>query len=217
MNDKDRYLSSSKAAKHFGVSPSTIRKWDTQGLIKTYRINGSLVGHRRFDILSFTGKIQQSNNRQDQSENKTQQTNKLKTKGAIYSRVSSNHQKDDLARQVDSLQELYPQYQIFKDIGSGINFKRPNFLKLIERAIAGDFTEIVVAHKDRFSRFGFEFFEWLLSQYDVKLVVLDNQNHKSKEQELADDLLSIVHVFSCKQNGSRKYNSTKNKTEENTD
>ena len=216
MDDKERFLSSSKAAKYFGVSPSTIRKWDTQGLIKTYRINGSLVGHRRFDVLSFTGKIEK-NKQFNSNENKTEQTIKSKTKGAIYSRVSSNYQKDDLARQVDSLQELYPQYQIFKDIGSGINFKRPNFLKLIERAIAGDFTEIVVAHKDRFSRFGFEFFEWLLSQYDVKLVVLDNQNHKSKEQELADDLLSIVHVFSCKQNGSRKYNSTKNKTEENTD
>jgi len=68
----------------------------------------------------------------------------------------------------------------------------------------------VVAHKDRFTRFAFDFVEWLLQQYNVKLVVLDNIYHKSDEQELAEDLLSIVHVFSCKQNGKRKYKSSSN-------
>ena len=213
MDEKDRYLSASKAARHFGVSPSTIRKWDTNGFIKTYRINGSLIGHRRFDILSFTGKIKQSDSQKNQNDNKQ----KINTKGAIYSRVSSSHQQNDLARQIDFLQKLYPQHQSFKDIGSGINFKRANFLKLIERSIAGDFTEIVVAHKDRFTRFGFEFFEWLLHQYGVKLIILDDQNHKSPEQELAEDLLSIVHVFSCRQNGRRKYKTieTENETKTN--
>jgi len=103
---------------------------------------------------------------------------------------------------------LYSKHAIFKDVGSGINFKRPNFLKLIEKSIAGDIHEIVVAHKDRFSRF--EFFEWLLQQYNVKLLVLDKDDYKSTEQELADDLLSIVHVFSCRQNGKRKYKNKEN-------
>lgn len=213
VKDKTRFLSTTNAAKHFGVCSSTIRKWDTQGIVKSYRINGSLVGHRRIDILSFTGTIEKPTNATQFNtiESKTAQNNIELAKGAIYCRVSSSHQKDDLQRQIDSLQQLYPQFEVFKDIGSGINFKRYNFLKLIEKSIAGNFQQIVVAHKDRFSRFGFEFFEWLLLQYGTKLVVLDKQNHKSTEQELADDLLSIVHVFSCRQNGKRKYGTTKNK------
>jgi putative resolvase len=204
MNDKTKkYLSTSQAAKHFGVCAGTIRKWDTQGILKSYRINGKLIGHRRFDVDSF-----KTNSQCTIKDTNTQFKQKHITKGAIYCRVSSSHQKDDLERQIESLQKLYPKHEIFKDVASGINFKRSNFLKLIERAIKGDFDEVVVAHKDRFTRFAFDFVEWLLLQYNVKLVVLDNVNHKSNEQELAEDLLSIIHVFSCRQNGKRKYNSS---------
>jgi putative resolvase len=213
-DDKEKFLSSSQAAKHFGVCKSTIRKWDKNGIIKSYRIGGKLMGHRRFDITSFNGTIERKSN---DSEKKQLDEHKIniepKTKGAIYCRVSSSHQKDDLDRQIKSIQSIYPQYAIFKDIASGINYKRPSFLKLIEESIKGNISEIVVAHKDRFSRFGFEFFEWLLSQYGVKLLVLDNNKLKSDEQELAEDLLSIVHVFSCRQNGKRKYSTKPNPTQ----
>jgi len=209
MDDKKKFLSSSQAAKHFGVCCSTIRKWDSNGTIKSYRIGGKLLGHRRYDITSFNGKIEGAPaNKLNKQFNEQQQNIKPKTKGAIYCRVSSSHQKPDLERQINAVKSTYPEYEVFKDIASGINYKRPCFLKLIERAIKGDFEEIVVAHKDRFSRFAFDFFEWLLIQYNVKLLVLDNDEHKSDEQELAEDLLSIVHVFSCRQNGNgkRKYN-----------
>ena len=219
MNDKKRFLSSTQAAKHFGVCPTTIRKWEANGILKSYRIGGSLVGHRRIDIESFNNKIKLTNDYLQNTDKKNtitefhnnDQNFKQQTIGAIYCRVSSHHQKDDLDRQIKAIQQLYPKHQIFKDVGSGINFKRPNFLKLIENAIAGNFNEIVVAHKDRFSRFAFEFFEWLLQQYNVKLLVLDKDDHKSDEQELAEDLLSIVHDFSCRQNGKRKYKNKENK------
>lgn len=209
-NDKTKkFLSSSETAKHFGVCPSTVRKWDSKGIIKSYRIGGKLMGHRRYDIDSFTGKIEGAPECSVQSCNVSsihKEQPKLQLRRAIYCRVSSSHQKDDLDRQIKSILSIYPDSELFKDVASGINYKRPNFLKLIERCIKGDFDEIVVAHKDRFARFAFEFFEWLLLQYGVKLLVLDKDEHKSNEQELAEDLLSIVHVFSCRQNGKRKYN-----------
>lgn len=203
-------MSTSQTAKYFGVSPQTVRSWDTKGLIKSYRVNGSSIGNRRFDISSYNGTINLSSNDNDRKNN-TNSTLFIHTvpsstnKGAIYCRVSSSHQKDDLTRQVNYIQSSYPDYEIFKDIASGINFKRKRFLNLIERSIKGEFKEIVVAHKDRFSRFAFDFIEWLLKQYNVKLTILNKDDHKSSEQELAEDLLSIVHVFSCRQNGKRKY------------
>jgi len=217
--DTNRFLSVSKAAKHFGVCQTTIRKWNDSGLIQSYRINGSLIGHRRIDIESFRGKIEGIPSTSHANLCDNTQSTKPKIRGAIYCRVSSSHQKDDLARQITHLQQLYPEYEIFKDIASGINFKRQGFLKLIEKSIKGDLDEIVVAHKDRFSRFAFDFIEWILQQYSVKLLVLDKETHKSTEQELADDLLSIVHVFSCRQNGKRSSQSIskqkgKNKTEQ---
>ena len=181
------------------LAQNTIRSWDNNGFIKTIRVNGSVTGHRRYDVSSFNGKVSLSKTTDVvESLSKHQQ-------GAIYCRVSSHHQKDDLERQVKSLSSLYPKFEIFKDVGSGINFKRPNFFKLIQKSLNGDFNQIIVAHKDRFTRFGFEFFEWLFDKYQVSLVVLDQEQFKTPEQELAEDLLSIVHVFSCRQNGRRKY------------
>jgi predicted site-specific integrase-resolvase len=213
-----RYLSTSSAARHFGVSPNTIRSWDSKGFIKTIRVSGSLCGHRRYDIQSFAGTfVKQSN---DNNESTKQISNnptiinepaiKPIKKGIIYARVSSRHQKDDLERQIKQLSDNYPNYEIIKDIGSGINFKRIGFLKLIERTINRDFEEIVVAHRDRLSRFGFDFLKWLVFQFGVSLVVLNDTTNQSSEQELAEDILSIIHVFSCRQNGRRKYKQASN-------
>ena len=214
------YLTTNQASKHFNVSPSTIRSWDKKGYIKAIRTNGSLTGHRRYDVSSFSGKmpIPVKTDSNGKETNKDQPEKKQVKRGAIYCRVSSSHQKNDLQRQIDQMSTKYPKYTIFKDVGSGINFKRPNFLKLIQRAIEGDFEEVVVAHKDRFTRFGFDFIEWLLTKHNVSLVVSDKENSfKTPEQELSEDLLSIVHVFSCRQNGRRKYKPAKSGSEKETD
>ena len=208
---KIKFFSTAGAAKYFGVSPNTIRLWDTKGYIKTVRVNGSLTGHRRYDISSFSGTINANDNSSAIKQvpinvaNSDTQDRQPKKRGIIYARVSSGHQKDDLERQVNQLQHAYPTHEVIKDIGSGINFKRVGFLKLIERAISRDFDELVVAHKDRFCRFAFEFFKWFFNQYGISVVVLNETHQQSTEQELAEDLLSIIHVFSCRQNGRRKY------------
>ncbi len=107
------------------------------------------------------------------------------------------------------MQQQYPGYEIIKDIGSGINFQRQGLLRIIDRAIEGNLTEVVVAHKDRLCRFRYELIEHIFSKHGVKLLVLDHEVPKSAEQELSEDLLSIIHVFSCRANGKRKYKTNK--------
>ena len=118
--------------------------------------------------------------------------------------VSSHKQKDDLGRQKQYMQERFPEHIVLSDVGSGLNFKRKNFLFILEQAGIGNVKEVVVAHRDRLCRFGFELVEWFFSKNDVKLVVL-NDSKSSPQQELVEDLLSIITVFSCRVHGLRKY------------
>ena len=208
MNEQSnthKFLKTSEACKHFNVAPNTIRKWADEGLIKVVRSDPTQngFGHRRYDISSFKNQIVQ-----DISQGKEIKKNEFDGR-ICYCRVSSKHQADDLTRQIEFMQNKYPNYEIIKDIGSGINFQRPGLLRIINRAIEGNVKEVVVAYKDRLCRFGFELLECVFTKCNVKLVVLNNELPKSAEQELSEDLLSIVHVFSCRSNGRRKYKARK--------
>jgi putative resolvase len=90
------------------------------------------------------------------------------------------------------------------EVGGGLDFKRPKFLALLERVRAGDIGTIVVAHRDRLCRFGFEFVEWYCRQYGCEILVLDD-DHLSPQQELVEDILTILHCFSSRLYGLRKY------------
>jgi predicted site-specific integrase-resolvase len=176
------YIPSRKAVKYLGVCANTLRKWADEGKIKYIR---NPAGQRLYDVKS----IEQSS---------------PTCKSYCYCRVSSHKQKDDLERQENFMRERYPDHKVISDIGSGINFKRKKLLWLLEQATLGAVKEVVVAHRDRLSRFGFELIEWLFSNYNVKLVVL-NQSKSSPQEELVTDLLSIITVFSCRVHGLRKY------------
>lgn len=103
----------------------------------------------------------------------------------------------------------FPNHKIISDIGSGINFKREGLNKtILESVIDGNVEEIVVAYKDRLSRFGIEMFEWLFSKFGVKFLVLNREIY-NREKELSEDLLSIITVFSTRVNKSRKYKNSK--------
>jgi len=90
------------------------------------------------------------------------------------------------------------------DIGSGLNYKRKHFLSVMEMIEKGEVAELVIAHKDRLVRFGFEFFEDFCERHKTKLTVM-NAESLSPEQELIQDLMSVVHVFSSRLYGLRKY------------
>jgi predicted site-specific integrase-resolvase len=99
------------------------------------------------------------------------------------------------------------------DVGSGINWKRKGLTTILDKAMHGDISEIVVAHRDRLCRFAFELLEWIFERNGVKLVVLNEEKDHSSDQELTDDILSIIHVYSCRKMEKRRY---KNKDKENT-
>jgi predicted site-specific integrase-resolvase len=123
-----------------------------------------------------------------------------------YCRVSSPKQRDDLERQIGFMQSRYPSAEVVKDIVRYLNYKRKGLRSILGRAMRGDKLELVVAHKDRLARFGFELIEWVIQQNGGRIVVL-NQTNLSPEQELTNDLLSILHVFSCRMHGLRNYKS----------
>jgi predicted site-specific integrase-resolvase len=124
----------------------------------------------------------------------------------IYARVSSRAQQSDLNRQVAALVTLYPEAEVISEIGGGLNFKRQKLQALLVRVMQGTVRRIVVAHKDRLARFGFDHFRWLCEQHGCEIVVL-NETVLSPERELTEDLLAILQCFSSRLYGLRKYKS----------
>lgn len=123
-----------------------------------------------------------------------------------YVRVSSAGQKDDLQRQEELLLEKYPKHKFIKDIGSGLNFERKGLRKMIKLAISGKIKEVVVAHKDRLTRFGFKLLEDLIKEYsDGKIIIMNKKKDDEPEEELVKDVLQILNVYTAKMNGLRKY------------
>ena len=176
-----------------GVTAQTLRNWDKEGKLKPAYVKSN--GYRYYSensILAYTN---------DKRKNKK----KLNVVG--YARVSSKKQSDELERQVNNLKTYldskYDEYEIITDIGSGINYTKPGLKKLIEKINRKEIDLIVVLYKDRLLRFGFELVEYFASLNDVKIEVLDKID-KNQDQELVEDLVQIVTVFSCKIQGKRK-------------
>ena len=122
----------------------------------------------------------------------------------LYARVSTYGQKEDLTTQQQYLGSNYPGCRCISDIGSGLNFKRRKFISLMERVAKREVSIIVVAHKDRLCRFGFDFVEWFCAENNCQIRVL-NKSYKTSHQELLDDFMSIMHCFSSKLYFLRRY------------
>lgn len=170
------------AVQRLGVCAKTLERWEKEGKIKAYRTPS---GQRRYDCDSVI------------TMSPTKPT-------IIYARVSSRSQKNDLNRQVEFLVSRYPGCEVIQDIGSGLNFKRKGLIALLERILSGDIGIVVIASKDRLCRFGFDLISWLAQRSGCKIVVLNNST-LSPERELVEDILAIIHVFSGRLYGLRKY------------
>lgn len=123
-----------------------------------------------------------------------------------YCRVSSHKQKDDLERQVENVRTYMfskgYSFEIITDIGSGINYNNKGLNQLIDKVTNAEVETIVVLYKDRLVRFGFELIENLCKKYGTTIEIIDN-TEKAEEQELVEDLIQIVTVFSCRLQGKR--------------
>lgn len=127
-----------------------------------------------------------------------------------YCRVSSKKQASDLENQINMMKEKYPDYEIISDIASGINFNRTGLTELIDIIIKGELDELIVAHKDRLARFGYELIENLVTKYSKgKIIILDNAEDITAHEELTKDILAIMNFYVAKINGYRKYSTIK--------
>ena len=185
MNN-DKLLRPEDASKLLKVTVTTLNNWTRKGILECIRTKG---GHRRFLLSSII----------PLSKTEIKQTKR----NICYCRVSTSSQKEDLDKQVIFFRSKYPEYEIIKDIGSGINFKRKGFNSILESALKGNIGEVVVTYQDRLCRFGFELIKRIIEQQsDGKIVVL-NKTETSPEQELVNDLISIITVFSSRLYGLR--------------
>ena len=186
---QNTYVSGSKVSKQLGVSLSSLRAWEAQGKIDAIRTCG---GHRKYNLTAFLEKAKNNN--------KKTGTDRY---DVVYCRVSSAKQSDDLQRQVEHMRTQFPRHRVITDVGSGINFKRKGLRTLLDEAQRGRLRQVVVAHRDRLCRFAFDLVEWIITQGGATLLV---QNGKQDLQhEFSEDLMAIVHVFSCRFNGLRRY------------
>jgi predicted site-specific integrase-resolvase len=122
-----------------------------------------------------------------------------------YCRVSTHEQKNDLSRQVNYLTKKYPYHEIITDIGSGINFKRRGFLKLLDYAIENKLEEVVIAYKDRLCRIGYDLVEHIIKKYSNAQIIIENMEDKTYTQEITEDLIEIITVYSSRLYGTRSY------------
>lgn len=178
-------------SKRIGKSVQTLRRWEREGKLIAKRHPS---GHRYFDesdarhLMGFAPEKQTT---------------------IVYCRVSSAGQKDDLASQVEAM-EMYCRGagiavdEWIQEIGGGMNFKRKRFLDILDGIQRGEIGKLLVAHKDRLVRFGYDLIEHMASENGCEIVVV-NQNSLSPPQEMVEDLLAIVGTFSCRLYGMRKY------------
>ncbi|TVQ44269.1 MAG: IS607 family transposase [Gloeocapsa sp. DLM2.Bin57] len=185
-------LSISEAAKLKGVSISTLRRWEAEGKIIAER---TANGHRRYDLSQLMGVKRELSF----------------TVG--YARVSTPDQKEDLLRQVEVL-ELFCasngwQVEIIKDLGSGLNYSKKGLKRLINLITDGKVERLIITHKDRLLRFGSELIFSLCEIFGTEVVIINRTEDSSFEEDLAQDVLEIITVFSARLYGSRSHKNRK--------
>lgn len=177
-----------------GVSVATLQRWDRDGTLKAYRNPKGRRYYTEAQYLNYRGlDIDLNQNR----------------RVIAYSRVSNQNQKDDLKSQNELIKQFCNSKAIhvddyFSDIGSGLDYKRENWNKLLEQVMNNEIETIYITYKDRFTRFGYDWFEKLCLKHQTNIIVL-NDKKTSPEQEIIEDLISIIHVFSYRIFGLRKY------------
>ena len=180
-------------AELIGVSVKTLQRWDKDEKLKANRTPSDRRYYTHRQYIDYIGE------------------SKVTDDGivVIYTRVSTSNQKDDLINQIEFLKQYANSRgiivnEVLDDIGSGLNYNRKKWNKLIDDCVSGLVKAILIAHKDRFIRFGYDWFERFLKSNGVEIIVVNNEK-LSPQEELVNDLISIIHVFSCRIYGLRKY------------
>lgn len=193
-----QYVSISVASKLLGIAISTLRCWEYEGKFKpSFRTVGK---HRRYDweeLKQYCG----------------QQRKEKQRKTIAYARVSSHDQKEDLERQKKRLENYckdreIDQFQIISDLGSGLNYNKKGFKKLLKYIAKGEVKHLILVHKDRLLRFGSEIIFQLCKIYHTKITIIETPTETNLEKNLVDDVIELMTVFTARLHGAR---SQKNK------
>ena len=186
-------LTTGQAAAYLKRHVKTLQAWDRDGSLPALRTTTGRRYWTKAALDSYLGKTS------------------IETPRAIiaYCRVSSQAQRPDLKNQRAALDEFCAKRALanvehIDEVGGGLNFKRKSFLAIIDRIVAGSVSHLIVAHKDRFARFGMGLVEHLCATHGCELLVLDQQK-LSPEREMVEDLMTIVHCFSSRLYGLRNY------------
>ena len=180
-------------AELIGVSVKTLQRWDNDNKLKAYRTPTNRRYYTYEQYLKYAGKTDVNDKR----------------KIVIYTRVSTSNQKEDLKNQVEFLRQYANAKgiivdEVIEDYGSGLNYNRKKWNKLIDECMENKVKTIIISHKDRFIRFGYDWFERFLSKFEVSFIIVNNES-LSPQEELVQDIISILHIFSCRIYGLRKY------------
>lgn len=172
-------LKPKEMAERLGVTVRTLQRWDKEGTLKAYRTPTNRRYYTEEQYLNYIGQ------------------------------ASTSGQKDDLKNQIDFIRQYANSKGVIldetiTDIGSGLNYNRKKWNNLLEDVMNNKVDTIYITYKDRFIRFGYEWFERLCKMHNTDIIVLNNVD-TSPAQEMVDDMISIVHVFSCRLYGLRKY------------
>ncbi len=186
-------LTITEAARLVGLHVKTLQRWDRDGKWLAKRTSTN----RRY----YT---------QEQVDEYLRTPVKEETRRVIvYCRVSSAAQRPDLENQTRIVSEFcaargLSDIDVITEIGGGLNFKRPKFTSVLDAVVRREVSHLVIAHKDRLARFGFDLLSHLCEVAGTELLVL-NQEHLSPEREMVEDMLAIVHCFSARLYGLRNY------------
>lgn len=187
----DRFVSIGEAASALGVSVTTLRRWEASGKLVPEHTAG---GHRRYDLSKLRPEMFRA------EEDAARRT-------VAYARVSSHDQKNDLERQKQVLELYCAQqgwtFEVISDLGSGMNYHKKGLRKLLDSIVDGQIGRLVITHKDRLLRFGAELVFAICEAKNVEVVILNQGEDTTFEEDLAKDVLEIITVFSARLYGSR--------------
>lgn len=184
-------MRTSEVKEKYNITRLTLYKWEQEGLIDPARTPG---GHRRYsqaeleDLLGIESHTRQG--------------------GCVYGRVSTRKQKDNLGRQVRRLNEHAKRHDLpitteVTDIASGLKENRRGLMRVLNMAEQGSIDFVLIEYKDRLARFGYHYLERFLESHGVEVLVKEDDVDKSAEEELVEDVLKIVTVFSARLYGKR--------------
>ena len=179
-----RLVSAKEAKEYFHITGPTLYQWKAKGKINAKQLSSKKI---LYDIDSF-----------EDFQPKQKQN-------IIYARVSSTKQKEDLDKQIEIVKSYAISNgikidKVYKDIASGMNENRKEFNLMLREIFAGNIDKVFISYKDRLTRFGFDYFKNIFSEFGVEIVVLDEleETNSDFQKELANDLISIIHNFSMK-------------------